>query len=722
MSQRNFRIEGMSCVNCASTIEKSLKQIKGVQNATVQFTNAKAHVVYDEQLTSPNALIAVVRSVGYQALPFEESVDALRAARHKELKTYFQLFLLAAICTLPFLIEMFSHIFGYPFEFKAFWQVILATIVQFGAGWIFYRQSYYALKNLRGNMDLLVALGTTAAYGFSLVIYLWQLPQHLYFESSAVIITFILFGRWLEALTKGKTSAAIEKLLQLQPNQAWLEKEGQIEQVLAESIVPGDIVVVRPGDRVPVDGDVMEGQSWVNESMLTGESAPILKEEGSRLFTATINETGTLRVQATQVGAKTVLASIISLVEKAQSSKAPIQRLADQIASVFVPIVLLLSLMTWLGWGLWHGFDAQAIMNAIAVLVIACPCALGLATPTVIMVASGLGAQHGILFREAAALEQAVKMKVLLFDKTGTLTTGHPTVKHLHALSTYQERDILKLAASLEKHSSHPLARAIVKRAREEEVALEVVKDFEAFPGQGVSGTINQKTFYLGSLAFVHSLGLTLDASIHKLEQNGETLVILFTSQQICGYMRIADQIRASSAEVIEQLNQRHIHSIMLTGDDQATALAVAKQVGIKEVKFELLPHQKIEEVLRLKETGQTVGMIGDGINDAPALVEADVSFAVGMASDIAIEAADITLIRNDLMSVVDAVDLSRVTMRKIKQNLFLAFVYNLLAIPLAAIGLLNPMIAAGTMAMSSISVIANALLLRYWHPKRKKL
>lgn len=724
MEEKHYRIEGMRCVTCAKTIEDGLKKVPGVQNVSVQFANSKADVTFNPHKTQEHELLHKVESLGYKAIPLDGSVDNLKAAHQHEMNHAFQYFIAAAILSAPFIVQMGAMLLGYSFELSPILQIILATLVQFGPGMPFYRSSFYALKSRHANMDLLIALGTTAAYGFSLAVYFGHLPQHLYFETSAVIITLILFGKWLEALTKGKTAETLEKLIHLQPNTALIEKNGRTEVVPVSTIVPGDIFIVRPGDRIPVDGIVLSGQSSINESMLTGESIPVLKSEGSKVFAATINENGVLKAKALQVGSNTVLARIIQLVEHAQSSKAPIQRLADQVSAIFVPSVLVIGLLTWIGWGIFGASFSDGLMNAIAVVVIACPCALGLATPTVIMVASGLGAQNGILFKEASALEQVEKMKVLFLDKTGTLTEGRPVVKHIQAKQKHTIHEILKIAGSLENQSTHPLAHSIINMAKEAGIEFEPVQDFQNIPGRGIVGTIKGQIYHLGSEVFATESGMPFDAFDLKeteAEKRGETLIVVWNKQGILGFITIADQVRLSSEEAVAELKERGIQPVILTGDHQETALAIARQVHIQDVRFGLLPDQKIEEVASAKKMGYVVGMVGDGINDAPALAQADISFAIGTGNDIAIEAADITLMRDDLMSIVDAVDLSRATMRKIRQNLFLAFIYNILAIPLAAMGLLDPVIAAGTMAMSSVSVIANALILRYWKPKENK-
>lgn len=723
MIEKHYRIKGMHCVTCSSTIEKGLKKLPGVEQAIVHYASAKAEISFDPDKTSEKQILKQVQELGYNAIPFANDADTIKGTHQQEMNNAFRHFILSALLSAPFIIQMLLGFFGYHFDLPPLLQLFLATLIQFGPGLPFYRSTFYALKALQANMDVLIALGTTAAYVFSLVIYFWNLPQYLYFETSSIIITLILFGKWLEALTKGRTAETLQKLIHLQPNTALIEKNGQMETVSVETVVPGDIFIVRPGDRIPMDGEVISGQSAVDESMLTGESMPIPKSAGSKVFTATINENGVIKVKALQVGASTVLARIIHLVETAQNSKAPIQKLVDQVSAVFVPSIIVLALITWLGWALWGGLPLTGLMNAVAVLVIACPCALGLATPTVIMVASGLGAQYGILFKEASALQLVEKMKILFLDKTGTLTKGKPVVTHVLVRDHRSSKEVLKIAASLEKQSTHPLAHSILYKAEEENIPLETVQDFQNFPGRGIAGNIQGKMYYLGSQVFAKESGLSIDSFDLKSTEaarRGESLVAVWDKQTVLGYITIADRLRETSEEAIKELKKREILPIILTGDQQETALAISRQVHIQDVRFGLLPDEKIKEILAEKQQGVIVGMVGDGVNDAPALAQADISFAIGTGNDIAIEAADITLIRNDLLSIVDAVDLSHATMRKIRQNLFLAFIYNVLAIPLAAAGLLNPIIAAGTMAMSSVSVISNALILRYWRPKKR--
>lgn len=559
-------------------------------------------------------------------------------------------------------------------------------------------------------MDVLVALGTSMAWGFSLAVMLLGLKEHVYFEASASVITLVLLGKILERRATARTSEAIEALIRLQPKTACIERDGQWLDVPVETLMPGDVFIVRPGNSVPVDGVVIEGQSNLNEAMLTGESMPVRKVVGALVFAATNNAEGLLRCRATGVGEHTLLAGIIRLVGEAQGSKAPVQRLVDRISSIFVPTISLIAFATLLGWWWFDGNFAGALVNAVAVLVIACPCALGLATPTALMVGIGQGAKAGILVRNAEALERAEKVRVLAIDKTGTLTLGRPQVTDIAAFSS-NELEVLSCAAALERGSEHPLARAVLERA--EGLSLPVVTGFVARPGQGVEGQLNGRNFQLGSPVW---LGIT-DARIDTWQAEGKTVVALMEEGQLRALFAIADALRPDAQEAVEKLRQRGIRVVMLTGDNVATAQAIARTVGIEEVRAGILPVDKAATIQQLKAEGGVVAMVGDGINDAPALAAADVSLALGAGSDAAIEAADLTLIRNDLISVVNAIDLSGATLKKIRQNLAYAFGYNVLAIPLAVLGFLNPVVAGAAMAMSSVSVVTSSLLLRRWRP-----
>ena len=566
-------------------------------------------------------------------------------------------------------------------------------------------------------MDVLVALGTSAAYLFSAIVTLFGLhAQHVYFEASAAIITLVLLGKLLEARAKGRTSAAIEQLIRLQPKQARVERDGQVLDLDITAVVVGDLFLVRPGERVPVDGEVLDGRSSVDESMLTGESLPVTKQPGARVFAATQNGNGPLRCRATRVGAQTQLAEIVRLVGEAQGSKAPIQRMADRVSGVFVPVVLVVALMTLAGWWLGTGDFTRALVNAVAVLVIACPCALGLATPTAIMVGTGRGAQSGILVRDATALEHAEKIRTLVVDKTGTLTEGKPAVTDLVPSAGIEAQELLALAAGLEQGSEHPLASAVLRKAAELGATPSAASRLQACPGQGIEGQAAGRKLALGAPAWIASRGLPIDTgALASLAGEGKTVVVLADDTRVLGYLGIADRLRDTSAAAVARLRAGGVELVMLTGDNEATAEAIARQTGITRWKAGVLPQDKAAEVQRLKSEGNAVAMAGDGINDSPALAAADVSFAFASGADIAIEVADVTLMRNDLMSVADAISLSRATLSKIRQNLFFAFVYNALGIPLAALGLLSPVIAGAAMALSSVSVVGNSLLLRRW-------
>ena len=708
-----LNIEGMNCVSCASGIRKSLEQVEGVKKADVNFATAKATVEVDDHFHNKDSLTKAVEKAGYHAVLIGE--DEHGAGHHMmhdmDEKQAFRRFILSAALTLPLILQMFFFK-----ELPGWIQLILATIVQFWCGRRFYQASYHSALNFTANMDLLIVLGTSAAYFFSVVVYFWGLPQHLYFESSATIITLILFGRWLEARSKGKASEAIGKLLQLQPKTAKVLKDGQFVEVPISSIQPGDTVLVRPGENIPVDGVVLEGESSVDEAMLTGESLPVGKKEGSPVYTATNNFNGVLKIRAKEIGSKTALARIIKLVENAQNSRAPIQKLADAISEVFVPIVIGIALLTFLAWWGFAGDFNTAMINAVAVLVIACPCALGLATPTVIMVSSGCAANRGILFKDAAALEKAEKLQVLILDKTGTLTEGKPTVSNHEAFG--DENQLLEVAMALENNSQHPLAQAIASYAQSKNIPVKTVESFKSDSGKGVKGIVNGTLYFLGSKRYIEEYtNQPIPPVVEKFEKEGKTVVLVSSETTLLGVIAIADRLKPESAKAVASLKKMGIYTVMLTGDNALTAATVAREAGVDEFIAEVLPENKAAKVEEFKARKKIVGMVGDGINDAPALAAADVGFAMASGSDIAIETADITLVRNDMMSVVEAIELSKATFVKVRQNLFFAFIYNILGIPLAALGLLNPVIAAAAMAMSSVSVVGNALLLRRWKP-----
>jgi Cu+-exporting ATPase len=614
------------------------------------------------------------------------------------------------------LIELLLMATGSHFMLPDWLPFVLATPVQFWIGRRFYTGAWSSLKGGGANMDVLVALGTSAAYFMSCAVVLLNLDQPVYFESSATLITLVLFGKLLEARAKGKTSSALEALINLQPKTAHVERDGVMQELAVDQMMKGDIFLVRPGESVPVDGIIIEGYSSLDEAMLTGESMPQSKHTDDKVYAATSNQNGQLKCRALAVGSATQLAAIIRLVEQAQGSKAEIQKLADKISAIFVPVVVSIAVLTFTVWWMMGiGFSA-ALINAVAVLVISCPCALGLATPTALVVSTGRAAQSGILVKDAAALERAHQLSVLLLDKTGTLTTGKPTVTDVLPDDTSSEAELLQIAASLAQGSTHPLSKSIINFNNNQSVIK--IENFSEMPGQGLRGEINGAVCLLGSPAYAVQSGIAIDeARILGLQQQGKTVLIVARNNALLGYIAIADQLRASSRAAIEKLTEMGVRVVMISGDNQATAQAIAHQAGITEYRAEVLPQDKAALVETFKIGGQLVGMAGDGINDAPALASADVSFAMRSGSDIAIETADITLMRNDLMSVVDAISLSRATLFKIRQNLWFAFGYNILGIPLAALGMLNPMIAGAAMAMSSVSVVSNALLLKRWKP-----
>ena len=719
-----FRVYGMTCVACAARIEKALNKLEAV-NASVNFASETARIRYLPGLATPEQLVAVIRNTGYEASERVEANAAEEKARRAGLyRAELRLFWISVALSLPLLAQMFSMFGSLHSELLPRWlQLALATPVQFWIGRRFYVGGYKALRGGGSNMDVLVALGTSTAWGLSAVVTLFGLQhQHVYFEASAVIITLVLMGKLLEARAKLGTSAAIEALVRLQPKTARVERDGALQEVPVASMQKGDIFVVRSGESIPVDGLVASGESGVDESMLTGESLPVGKRSGDKVYAGTLNQQGLLRCRAEGVGAATMLAGIIRLVREAQGTKAPIQRLADQVAGVFVPVVVAISALTFaLWWGI-GGELAPALVNAVAVLVIACPCALGLATPTAIMVGTGRGAQVGVLVKNAVALEQAEKIRTLIVDKTGTLTEGRPVVTDVVPAAGFSSQDLVAAAASLESGSAHPLAHAVLEYAKQQGIASVPMRDFHSVTGKGVQGVLDvpalggEQTLLLGAPAYLTESGLSIDAAaIRPLVEQGKTVIAVGGGGRVLGYLAIADKLRASSREAVGKLRGMGIAVVMLTGDNAETAKAIADAAGVADYKAQVLPGDKAAAVAEFKSAGQVVGMVGDGVNDAPALAAADVSFAIGAGSDVAIEAADIALMRNDLLSVVDAISLSRATLKKIRQNLFFAFIYNVLGIPLAAAGMLNPVIAGAAMALSSVSVVSNSLLLRRW-------
>ena len=696
----SLAISGMHCANCALTIEKALNAVDGVE-ANVNFASEKAHVSFPKGSVAVAKLVEIVKKAGFEASAVRHD-DSRKQAREDAYRKDLRLFVLSAALTFPLLL----HMVGIPVPRIV--QLLLATPVQFWVGRRFYSGAYHALKGGSANMDVLVALGTSVAYFFSAIVTLLALDLHSYFEAGAAVITLVLMGKMLEGRAKGKTSGAIEELVKLQPKTAHVQRNGEIVDIDASLLEAGDVFFVRAGENMPVDGIVIEGNSSVDESMLTGESIPVEKKPDDRVYAATINQNGAIMCRATSVGEQTQLSAIIRLVEEAQGSKAPIQRLADRISGIFVPAVASVAMLTFACWWI-SGHPLEGLIDAVAVLVIACPCALGLATPTAIMVGIGRGAKAGILVKDARALEHAEKIDTLVLDKTGTLTEGRPSVTRIETFSV-SESELMAIAMALESGTEHPLAKAIVAKGREMgAIALEAA-DFSVIPGGGVTATLNGSKYWAGSPSFLSEKGINAEAF-----QKEETLVGLARESELIGLFHISDRLRPTSKDAVSRLKAMGIEVVMMTGDNPMTAKIIADQAGIENYLSNVLPQNKAMEISRLKAEGKIVAMAGDGINDAPALATSDVSFAVGSGSDIAIEAADITLMRSDLQSVADAISLSRTTLKKIRQNLFFAFVYNVLGIPLAAMGFLNPVIAGAAMAMSSVSVVSNSLLLKKW-------
>ena len=720
----DLQLIGMTCAACAARIEKVLNRKDGV-HAAVNFATETAHLEFDPDKASAQTLIDAVRSAGYDAAP---AVDPFARPEHEALDAAWRYrrelsrFAIAALLTLPLVAQMTAMALGRHDWLLPVWsQFAFAAPVQFWAGARFYSGSWKALRGAAANMDVLVALGTSAAFAFSVAVWLVPLPtQHVYFEASAVVITLVLLGKLLEGRARVKTASAIRDLLSLQPQRVLREHDGTTDEVPLASVHRGDIVIVRAGDHVAVDGLVLTGESVANEAMLTGESAPVPKAPGDRVYAGTVNELGPLRCEATGVGQATLLAAIVRQVAAAQGSKAPVQRLVDRVAAQFVPAVLAIAAITFVANGMLVGDWAAALMRATAVLVIACPCALGLATPTALIVGVGRGAQAGILIKNAAALERAEKMDTLVVDKTGTLTIGEPVVVGVHPVSGITERELLHTAMSLERGATHPLARAILKRAATLGLSPLQVDNVRVEAGRGVSGDHGGKTIRVGSPGFLAASGVAIDdKDLARVQSAGHTLIGVAKDATLVGWITLADALRADAAPAVAALQASGIAVVMLTGDHPAPAAVVANALGIADWRAAQLPQDKRAAIVEMQKTGHVVGMLGDGVNDAPALAQADVSFAMGAGAGSAVSAADVTLLRNDLHAIAAAVDLSRATLAKIRQNLFLAFVYNVLGIPLAAFGLLSPVIAGAAMAASSVSVVGSALLLRRWRPPR---
>jgi Cu+-exporting ATPase len=719
-------ITGMTCAACSARIEKKLNKLPGVK-ASVNLALNKAAVEYTPGLVDLSTLVHTVEDLGYGAkhhLDDKAGADREREAREKEVRRQWLSFAIALVLSLPIFLE---HMVLMPlgihvaFLMNAYVQFVLATAVQFGPGWQFYRRAYHTVRNGSANMDVLVVLGTSAAYLYSVYNTFWGWEE-LYYEAATTVLTLIILGKLLEAVAKGRTSEAIKKLLGLQAKTARVIRHGEETEVPIDQVLVGDVVIVRPGEKVPVDGVVTEGTSTVDESMLTGESLPVDKKPGDKVVGATINKHGSFKFEANRVGADTALAQIVKMVEDAQGSKAPIQALADKVSGIFVPAVLVIAVVTLLAWGLITGDWTAALKAATAVLVIACPCSLGLATPTAIMVGTGKGAETGILFKGGEHLERAHKINMIVLDKTGTITKGEPDLTDVVAAPGFDRTDLLRLAAAAERNSEHPLAAAIVKGAKAQATDLPEPAEFEAVPGHGILAVVQGRRVAVGNRKLMAREGVpsaVLAGVQEQLEADGKTAMLVAVDGQPAGVVAVADTVKPTSAAAIAELKQMGITVAMITGDNRRTAEAIARQVGVDRVLAEVLPEEKAAEVEKLKAEGRTVAMVGDGINDAPALATADLGMAIGTGTDVAIEAADITLMSGDLRAIPAAIRMSRKTMAKIRQNLFWAFFYNTLGIPLAAFGLLTPMIAGAAMAFSSVSVVTNSLLLKRYDPRQ---
>ena len=724
-SSLNLSIGGMTCASCVGRVERALKKVPGVQDATVNLATESAHITYTAAEPLEPRLRRAVRDAGYEPRT-EAQADA---AENASPWAGFAPVAIGLVLSLPLVLPMVGDFFGQHWMLPAWVQFALATPVQFILGARFYKAGWHALKAMTGNMDLLVAIGTSAGWGLSVWLWLTAAPgemPHLYFEASAVVVTLVLLGKWLEARAKRQTTAAIRALHALRPDVAHLVGlDGEVDVPVAEIMV-GDHIVVRPGERFPVDGRLLEGQTQVDESMLTGEPLPVSKEAQAQLTGGSVNGDGRVVVEVGAVGAETVLARIIRLVEDAQAAKAPIQRLVDQVSAIFVPVVLLIALATLLGW-LWVGAGGEvALIHAVAVLVIACPCALGLATPAAIMAGTGVAAQHGILIKDAQALELAHKVDTVAFDKTGTLTVGQPQLTSFVVANGADEAFLLQAAASLQSGSEHPLARAVVAAAQARTLAVHAPAALQAVPGRGTEGVVDGATYLIGSLRWMDELQVPLgplQARATALQNEGATVSALAerTPSGLVprALMAFGDEPKPGAKEALAQLRTRGIRTVMISGDNRGAANAMARRLGLDpdagEVLAEVLPGDKSAKVAELKAAGHVVAMVGDGVNDAPALAAADVGMAMGNGTDVAMQAAGITLMRGDPALVAAALDISHRTVMKIRQNLFWAFAYNVAGIPLAAMGYLSPVVAGAAMALSSVSVMANALLLKRW-------
>ncbi|WP_424767492.1 heavy metal translocating P-type ATPase [Paenibacillus sp. sgz302251] len=731
-TQTTIQITGMTCAACATRIEKGLNRIDGVE-ANVNLALERASVTYDSGMVNQDKLEQKIKELGYGTVKRpEEGTEVDGDYKQREINKQKLRFIVAALLSLPLLWAMAGHFSFTSFIpvpdllMNAWFQLALAAPVQFVIGWPFYRGAYKALRNGGANMDVLVALGTSAAFFYSLYVTFETLNMQghgghqveLYYETSAVLITLIVLGKLLEAIAKGRSSEAIKTLMSLQAQTATVIRDGAEQRVSIDEVVLGEVIVVKPGEKIPVDGIVLEGASTVDESMLTGESMPVEKRAGDALIGATINKNGALRMQAEKIGKQTALAQIIRVVEEAQGSKAPIQRVADHISGVFVPIVVAIALLTF---GIWFLFVQPgelggALEKAIAVLVIACPCALGLATPTSIMAGSGRAAELGVLFKGGEHLESTHHVNTIVLDKTGTVTKGKPELTDVIVAAQFDEAELLTWVGAAERSSEHPVAQALVAGIESRSITLPAAEQFEAIPGYGIQAVVNGQQLLVGTRRLMEKNGVstaTVQQEQEKLESAGKTVMLISVNSQYAGMVAVADTVKDTSAAAVARLKGMGLEVIMLTGDNERTAKAIAREVGIDRVVAEVLPEQKAKAVQDLQAEGRKVAMVGDGMNDAPALVAADIGMAIGGGTDVAIEAADITLMRGDLNSIVDAIRMSRVTMSNIKQNLFWALAYNVIGIPIAAAGFLAPWLAGAAMALSSVSVVLNALRLQ---------